>query len=64
MKENYTEHVTCTHCGSHNTFWWDGGTVERSFSKTRWDAYKCGDCGHITSNEPDTDLIFTEKYNR
>ena len=64
MKDNYEEHVDCIHCGSSNTFWWDRGTLGKSFSKMQWNAYKCGDCGKITSDEPDTDLLFTKKYNR
>jgi DNA-directed RNA polymerase subunit RPC12/RpoP len=64
MKENYIENIICIHCGSNNTFWWDGGTVGKSFSKIQWNAYKCRECGKITSDEPDTDLMFTEKYNR
>jgi hypothetical protein len=60
MKENYTENVTCIHCGSNNTFWWDGGNIKGQF----WNAYKCGDCDKITSDEPDIDLMFTKKYNR
>lgn len=41
----------CYHCGSDNLKHHDSGTYKRF----RWDAYKCLDCGEITSDEPDWD---------
>jgi hypothetical protein len=47
----------CEVCGSTDLELDDSGhnTINRQYIP--WESYKCLDCGHITSNEPDPDFL-------
>jgi predicted RNA-binding Zn-ribbon protein involved in translation (DUF1610 family) len=42
------DETTCPECGTEMEYW-DSGIYRRH----EWTAYKCFECGHIESDEPD-----------
>ncbi len=42
------DETTCPECDSEMEYW-DSG----KFRRIEWTAYKCSNCGHVESDEPD-----------
>lgn len=50
---DYSNLENCEECESENIELFDLGTYKRHY----WYSWKCNDCGHYTSNEPDYDNL-------